>query len=251
MAVPLQELVSYIDQRLNIRDIPDFPGSENGLQVENEGFVRKIGASVDAGLVPFQKARDAGVDFLVVHHGLFWTRPQPILGHNYQKIRQLIDGGIALYGAHLPLDCHAEIGNNALLAKELVVPVTRFAFEYQGVPLAALCETRQSRGQLRERLEMLFSRTISIEAGPEEIQRIAILTGSGASILPELPSLGADTLITGEVKQHHFNMAQELGLNLFVCGHYETETFGVKALAKELSDQFHLPWEFLETGCPL
>ena len=81
-------------------------------------------------------------------------------------------------------------------------------------------------------------------------EKIAILTGSGQSAVDKILDCGADTLITGELKQHHFNLAQELELNLYTCGHYATECFGVDALAKEISQKFDLPYEFVETNCP-
>jgi len=82
-------------------------------------------------------------------------------------------------------------------------------------------------------------------------EKIAILTGSGQSAVDQILVCGADTLVTGELKQHHFNMAQELKLNLYACGHYATERFGVDALGREVSQKFGLPYEFIETNCPL
>jgi putative NIF3 family GTP cyclohydrolase 1 type 2 len=87
--------------------------------------------------------------------------------------------------------------------------------------------------------------------GTDTPSKIAILTGSGQSAVDKILDAGTDTLITGELKQHHFNLAQELRLNLFACGHYATEIFGVNALAQEVSAKFDLPYEFIETQCPL
>ena len=91
----------------------------------------------------------------------------------------------------------------------------------------------------------------AIEYGSSRPGKIAILTGSGQSAVARLRSEGIDTLVTGELRQHHFNQAQELGLNLYPCGHYATETFGVKALAAEAAERFGLDWIFIEQACPL
>jgi len=248
----LEDVVAFCDERTGSPGFPDFPGALNGLQVSNTGRVSCIGATVDAGLVPFQLAIEREVDFLIVHHGLFWTPPHPLTGGNYRKVKALFDGDCALYGCHLPLDAHPEIGNNALLAFHLGLTkeTTFLPLEGRDIGLLTRCDFR--RDELRERLEVLFPGGITaIEFGPEEPDRVAVLTGSGGSALPELASHGTSTLITGELRQHHFNQAQEAGWNLYCCGHYATETFGVSALAEEAATKFGINWEFIETECPL
>ncbi len=115
--VSLQSLVHACDERTRRAAFKDAPGAFNGLQVANEGQVTKIGAAVDAGLVPFERAVEAGVDFLIVHHGLYWDMPKPLVGTAYKRVATLVRGNCALYSNHLPLDAHPELGNNALLAK--------------------------------------------------------------------------------------------------------------------------------------
>lgn len=104
----LSEMVAFCDARTRRAEVPDFPDAHNGLQIENQGQVSKIGAAVDAGQLPFEQAIAAGVDFLICHHGLFWTGLIPLTGVHYKKIKTALDGGLAVYGAHLPLDCHAD-----------------------------------------------------------------------------------------------------------------------------------------------
>ena len=115
----LSEIVAFCDTRTRQAEVKDFPGAHNGLQIENNGKVTKIGAAVDAGQIPFEQALATGVDFLICHHGLYWTAPIPLTGSRYKKVKTALDGNLAVYGAHLPLDCHPEIGNNALLADAL------------------------------------------------------------------------------------------------------------------------------------
>ena len=247
-----EDIVNYCDQRTKISEIKDFPGSYNGLQLENSGEVLKIGAAVDAGLVPFQKAISTGIDFIITHHGLFWTPPIPLINSAYEKVKLCIDHNLAVYGSHLPLDCHPEIGNNAILAQKLQLEPLASFLPYEGVDIGLITKNTQSRKDLSNRLKSLFPKGInSMEFGTDTPSKIAILTGSGQSAVDKILDAGADTLITGELKQHHFNLAQELKLNLYACGHYATETFGVDALAQEVSAKFDLPYEFIETECPL
>lgn len=247
----LQHLVDHCDKRTRRTAFKDYPGSLNGLQVANDGRVTKIGAAVDAGLVPFAQAVECGVDFLVVHHGLFWGGAQPLTGPAYERYAALIRGNCAVYSSHLPLDAHPEIGNNALLARQLGLKPRRMFLEREGEPIGCIAPSKFKRSQLRNRLEELFPRIAAIECGSAAPKQVAFCSGSGNSAVPELVAEGVDTLVTGELREEWFNYAQEHRLNLFCCGHYATETLGVKALAAELARKFRLPWVFIETENPL
>ena len=247
----LQELVDYCDQRTRRAAFKDAPGAFNGLQVANNGRVSKIGAAVDAGVVPFQKAVAAGIDFLVVHHGMYWDMPRPLTGPAYERVASLIKGNCALYSNHLPLDGHPEIGNNALLARQLNLAPMRPFLVRDGEAIGWIADHTESRAALKARLEKLYPRVIAIEYGSERPASIAFCSGGGNSALPELGPERVDTLVTGELREEWFNFAQEQKLNLYLCGHYATEVHAVKALAAELSAKFNLPWEFIATENPL
>ncbi|MGH8017843.1 MAG: Nif3-like dinuclear metal center hexameric protein [Opitutaceae bacterium] len=247
----LDDIVSYCDQRLGTPGFPDYPGALNGLQMANTGTVRKLGAAVDAGLAPFQRAAAAGVDFLIVHHGMFWDPPRPFTGVTLEKLKLLVESNLAVYSAHLPLDAHPDLGNNALLAARLDLPVRRMFFPFEGCDVGLIAGPAGSRSELRNRLEAHFARVTAIEFGSDAPAAIAIVTGGASSAIEALPAAGVDTLITGELKEHCFNLAQEMKLNLYACGHYATEVFGVCALAAELSRKFELPWEFIATDNPI
>ena len=141
----LAELVTYCDRRTRRAAFPDFAGACNGLQVANNGRVTRIGAAVDAGLTPFARAVAAGVDFLIVHHGLFWSPPQPITGPVYQRLSVLMHGNCALYSSHLPLDAHREIGNNALLARQLGLKPGRWFLEHEGEAIGCIARNAMRR----------------------------------------------------------------------------------------------------------
>ncbi len=247
----LQQLTDYCDKRTRRTAFKDFPGSHNGLQVGNDGRVTRIGAAVDAGLVPFETAVERGIDFLIVHHGLFWGGVQPLTGPVYSRYAALIRGNCAVYSSHLPLDAHEEIGNNALLARQLGLKARRPFLFHENEAIGLVATNRLRRSQLCARLEELYPRVISIECGPATPKQVGFCSGSGNSAVPQLIAAGVDTLITGELREEWFNYAQEHKLNLICCGHYATEVHGVKALAAELAKKFHLPWEFIEADNPL
>lgn len=247
----LQQLVDYCDKRVRTAAFKDFPGAQNGLQVANDGRVTKIGAAVDAGRLPFEQAVACGVDFLVVHHGLFWGGVPPLTGPVYERFAALIRGNCAVYSSHLPLDGHAEIGNNVLLARQLGLRPRRQFLEHEGESIGWIAPNKLRRSQVRTRLEEQYARVVAIECGSASPRQIAFCSGSGNSAVARLAAAGVDTLVTGELREEWFNYAQEHRLNLYCCGHYATETLGVKALAAELGRRFRLPWVFLETENPL
>jgi len=246
----LTDLVAYCDRRTARQAFKDFPGSCNGLQFANQGEVTKIGAAVDAGLVPFQQAIAAGVDFLIVHHGMFWDLPHPPKRPLHPRLLALKRGNCALYSSHLPLDAHPQIGNNALLARQLGLTPKRRFLPLEGRAIGCIAPSRLTRAALRRKLKLLYPRMIAIEYGSASPRQIAFCSGSGRSAIPELRAAQVDTLVTGELREEHFNRAQEEKLNLYVCGHYATEVHGVKALAAELAKKFRLPWEFIATENP-
>jgi dinuclear metal center YbgI/SA1388 family protein len=247
----LDDLVAYCDQRTHRAAFKDYPGAVNGLQVANDGRVTKIGAAVDAGLVPFELAVERGIDFLIVHHGLFWGGVQPLTGPVYGRFAALVRGNCAIYSSHLPLDAHEEIGNNALLARQLGLKVRRPFLFHENEPVGWIAPNKLKRSQLQARLEELYPRVVTVDCGAAAPKQIAFCSGSGNSAVPQLLAAGVDTLLTGELREEWFNYAQEHHLNLICCGHYATEMHGVKALAAELAKKFRLQWEFIETGNPL
>lgn len=246
----LHDLVSYCDQRTRRSAFKDAPGAMNGLQLANDGRVTKIGAAVDAGVVPFQKAVAAGIDFLIVHHGMYWDMPRPLTGPAYERVATLMGGNCALYSNHLPLDGHPEIGNNALLARQLGLKRSRPFLMREGEAIGCIAKSKLTRTDIRKKLESLYLRVIAIEYGAKTPREIAFCSCSGYSAVPELLVSGVDTLVTGELREDCFNRAQEEKLNLYLCGHYATEVHGVKALAAELAKKFRLPWEFIATENP-
>jgi len=246
-SVPLARLVKHCDSVLRIHAITDYPGAVNGLQVENRGTVSKIAATVDASPATARKAIAAGADLLVVHHGLFWSPRQPWTGTHYALMRLLIENNLAIYSAHLPLDAHPRLGNNARLCAALGFRALQPFFVREGTPLGWRTATRIRRDELALRLAgAVGGRVEVIPGGPGECRRIGVVTGGAGSEVKRAFAEGVDTFITGEGPHWSFALAEELGVNVLYAGHYATETFGVKALAAALARKFHVPWTFVD-----
>src|SRR3954469_1521351 len=179
--VSLQQLVDHCDKRTRRPAFKDFPGAHNGLQVANDGRVTRIGAAVDAGLVPFEQAAERGVDFLIVHHGLYWGGVQPLVGPAYGRFAALVRGNCAVYSSHLPLDAHEELGNNVVLARQLGLKPRRRFLPHEGEFIGWIAANKRKRSQLCARLEELYPRVVTIDCGSAVPKQVAFCSGSGNS----------------------------------------------------------------------
>jgi dinuclear metal center YbgI/SA1388 family protein len=248
----LDTVVQHLDALLRTREIPDYPGALNGVQVEHVGPVRRCAVAVDVSLRTIDGAVAAGANLLIVHHGLFWGGIQPLRGRAFERVRRLIEHDVAVYASHLPLDLHPTLGNNALLAQALgLTPSGGFA-RFQSVDVGVIGEADIATSVIAAQLDTIARReggalvTVGLEPN-RRTRRWAICTGAGASSesLREAVAAGVDTLIVGEGPHHTGVEAPELGIAVLYAGHYATETFGVRALGAELERAFGLPWSFV------
>ena len=243
----LESVVRYLNAYLDVEGYPDYPGALNGLQVQGTRAVRRVGVAVDASEQTFSAAIGAECDLLIVHHGLFWGGTRPLTGALYRKAKLLLDAGVALYSAHLPLDSHPEVGNAAVLARALGVDVQVPFGDYEGRAVGWTGRLDTPREILTSRLEETVGGPVRLIAGgPERITSVAIVTGGGGSMIAEAVGAGFDALVTGEGAHHTYVEALESGINVYYAGHYATETWGVRALALHLETEHGLEWEFLD-----
>ncbi len=240
------ELAAYLDQYLRVADIPD--ASPNGLQVQGADQVRLIAYAVDASVQSMKAATRTRADMLIVHHGLWWGKHEQIVGNMHRRVSTLIRNNISLYAAHLPLDCHPEVGNNAELARLLGARVERPFATYRGVEVGLIAAL--TRAQKREQFVAAVGKHLDTEPtvltfGPQSVKRVGIVSGAGASAAEEAARAGCDTLLTGETSHSAFHPAREAGINLVFAGHYATETVGLRALQGHLRKRFGVEGTFI------
>jgi dinuclear metal center YbgI/SA1388 family protein len=248
----LNDIVPWLDDLLQTDTTPDYSGAMNGLQLDHAGPVRRVAAAVDSSLRVVEQTVASGANLLIVHHGLFWSGAQPIRGPLYRKLGLLMQHDVAVYSSHLPLDRHADIGNNVLLARALQLTPASTWHAYKGVPIGIVASVDATTRELADRVRA-FALTHEHHAviTPHNAERrsrlVAICTGGGASSesIREAQQLGADTLIVGEGPHHTAVDAEEAGLVVMYAGHYATETLGVQALAAAIAKRCNLPWSFL------
>lgn len=247
----LTTLCERYDERLRTDDFAEIDASANGLQVgPDEREVDRVAFAVDAALETIERAVEAGADVLVVHHGLSWGGFERITGRTHDRIAALVGNDLALYVSHLPLDAHPELGNAAGVADLLGLEAREPFGSLGGETIGLRGRTPSAFGAdgLRDRLSSLDTdgrEVRMLEFGPEEIENVAIVTGSGADWLGEAAETGADALVTGEGKQQVYHEAREAGVTVALGGHYATETFGVRSL-RSLADDWGLETAWID-----
>ena len=234
MSIDLQTVTAFLDGILSVDSIPDASRALNGLQLENGGAVSRVAAAVDGSEKAIHAALETGADLLLLLHGIFWQTMQPITGIAYRKLKAAMDGNLAIYAAHLPLDVHPVYGNNALLAKACGIrPCSNEGLDYHGV---SLLET-----VLGASIQTFWADSPAAPAGD-----VFVCSGGAGDDLVQAAALGCRTYVTGEGSHWNIPMAHELGVNLVFGGHYFTETFGVKALGHLLKDVYGLDYAFID-----
>lgn len=238
----LSTFTNRLDERLSTAEYSDVDASANGLQVgPPEAEIDHVAFAVDAAEATIEAAAEAGADALVVHHGLSWGGIERVTDRQYGRIAALIKHDISLYVSHLPLDGHQELGNAAGIADVLELKSTApfgsmgpVTIGQQGVlsepqSVDDVVDTLSSALEDDEGIQLL-------DFGPEAVEQIAIVTGSGVDWLDEAIEAEADLLITGEGKQQVYHEAREAGITVILAGHYASETFGVRSLQTLVDD---------------
>ena len=232
-----KELAKACDLILEAKKFRDYPGAKNGLQVTHNKLVKKVGWAVDADIESIRKAGKEKVDFLIVHHGLFWGSSALDRKMRAGRIRMAKRLGVAIYSSHLPLDAHPELGNSIGLLKALGLGDSKRKQFGIAMGKAIGWKVEGGRWKLRDlvnRMNRVTGRkSVVLGRGPKVCRKIGIVTG-GFGDLDQVVKARLDTLITGEVDYPTEVKAKELGINLILGGHRETEVFGVVEMTRIL-----------------
>jgi dinuclear metal center YbgI/SA1388 family protein len=245
--VSIDAIVTLLDTTLRTSKISD--RSVNGLQVEGAAEITKIGLAVDASLEAYKLAKDEGCQMLIVHHGIIWEGIKSITGPLYRQIEFLVKNGINLYASHLPLDMHPTLGNNILLAKALGLRNLQPFGAYRGshIGFEGVLPRTATVKSISELVRKKFGGPVSsLSFGPQKIRRVAVISGFGASCLPEAIEKKVDLFVTGESSHENHHAALEGRLNVIYGGHYHTEKSGVQALGGFLNKKFGVETVFLD-----
>lgn len=246
--IKLNEIKEYIDSYLMIAEFED--DSWNGLQFEGKGEVGKIATAVDASVKSIKQAVQEKADMLLVHHGHYWKMANPsIRGWQKDRFDVLFDNSLSLYAAHLPLDRHREIGNNAQLLGMLGAEITGDFHVSNGQAIGWTGKLKEKK-PLKDVVEVindsLGADSHVLDCGNKEIETVAVCSGGGSMKgVFEALSAGVDLYVSGEPVYADV-VAQDAKMNIVFAGHYHTETVGVKALGEHLAEKFGVEHVFLD-----
>ena len=242
------DIVAFCDQTLDVGSYPDY--GPIGVQVTGADEVTKVVCGVSASRELFERAAEAGAQMVLVHHGLFWERDTRVVGPVLrERLRALFEANLSLVTYHLALDAHPELGNNAVLCRELGVERER---PFVDVGWGGALREPSSVDDFSARVERLVGRTpLVFSYGPEQVGRAAICSGGAARHLADAIDEGYDLFMTGEAAEPTKHLAKEAGIHFVAGGHYATETRGVQALAGAIAERFSVEWEFVDLPNPV
>ena len=249
----IPEITAFLDDLLDAQGFDDY--GPNGLQVPGPEEASVVATGVSAHRELFERAAEAGAELVLCHHGILWNaQPRAITAPLKARLEALFSAGMALAAYHLPLDAHPDVGNNALICAKLGLEQGAPIGTVRSRPIGFVAEARGGIefGELRARCAEVFGQDpFAWEFGPETVHRIGVVSGAGASVLPEVAPAGLDAFLTGEPAEHAMADAREAGMHFIAAGHYATETFGVRRLGELLAERFGVEHVFVDVPNPI
>jgi len=246
----LSEFTNKMSEILDIKAFEGADSSDNGLQVGDlDADIRKVAFSVDASLASITEAAKLKADLLFVHHGLLWGRSIRITGRHYDRVKALLDNKLALFACHLPLDANMKYGNNARMAMKLGLrDIGPFGlFHGVSVGVKGTFPSPMTADEITKKLGVRTNPTnFTINGGDKKFRTVAIVSGGGAFDVYQAMDEKLDLLITGESSYTTINDCNEAGMSMLCLGHYETETFGVKAVMEMVGQEMGLETCFVD-----
>lgn len=246
----LHELSDYISSLLETGRFRDY--APNGIQVEGRADIRRIASGVTASQHVLEAATAWGADALIVHHGYFWRNENPaIVGIKRRRIAHLLQHDISLLAYHLPLDAHAEYGNNAQLAEVLGL-LEQGRFGEQDIASHGELARPQTLDAFAQHIGNQLQRPpLVLGEGNRTISRIAWCSGGGQGYFEAAIALGVDAFLTGEISEQSYHLAAETGVAFIAAGHHATERFGIQALGEHLAERFNVEHRFFDQDNPV
>jgi dinuclear metal center YbgI/SA1388 family protein len=246
-------VIAYLDELLDPASFHDY--GPNGLQVPGASEVSLVATGVSAHRELFEAAAEAGAGLVLCHHGILWdSQPRAITPALKGRLQALFRSDMSLAAYHLPLDAHPEVGNNALICRELGLERAGSFGAHKGrdIGWVGRSEAGIPLAELLERCRRVFGQEpFAWDSGPELVRSVGILSGGGASSFGEAIALGLDAFLTGEPAEPAMADARESGVHFIAAGHYATETFGVRRLGELLEREFGVEHRFMEVPNPI
>lgn len=244
-------LTTYLNDYLDPPRFKDY--APNGLQIEGRDTIRTIVTGVSANQALIDRAIALGADAILVHHGFFWDKePRTLTGYRGTRVKTIVRHDLSLYGFHLPLDAHAELGNNVTILQDAGATVEgTFGDDRPAIAWKGRLDAPTSRGEVLARLEATLGQPLAFLCGPELIQTIGVVTGGGARWFDDALDEGLDLFISGEPSEQAQGIALERRGNFAAFGHHATERGGIRRLGEHLAARFGIAVHFVDVPNPV
>lgn len=228
-----------------------------------EKDVRKILLSIDIDERVIKESDDIGTDMIITHHPMLFNGIKSIDADTPKGklLYHLFKRELSVYSCHTSFD-KIKGGNNDRIAELLGLGSIK---NLAGDPVDSPQKMIENRteadigriGRLKEGLtvkQMIERISSALEMSLRQIRvagdmdrivkTIGICTGAGADLMETARESGCNMFITGDVKYHEAQMADELDICLIDAGHYHTEKFFGKAFCdmvqKKLGDKVEI-----------
>lgn len=246
----LNLLVAELANFLQVGKFQDY--CPNGLQVEGRPQVRRIVTGVTASQALIEAAIEADADAILVHHGYFWRgEAAEVTGLKRHRLKRLLTHDLNLLAYHLPLDAHAEVGNNVQLAKVFEWPIDGYLDDKNMLPMAQLPQLT-TLAELGEYISQKLGRRAQLLGDPQkQVQTVAWCTGAAQSYIQQAVNAGVDVFISGEVSEQTWHTVNETGTAYLSAGHHATERYGVQALGEWIAEKYGIEHIYIELDNPI
>lgn len=243
-------LADFCAEYLRLEEVPD-PYCINGLQIPGKSVIKKIALGTTASRNFLQMAEDWHADAVIVHHGLFWEKGVRLLSRELAvRLKIILQSDMSLFGYHLPLDAHPEVGNNVQIARRLGLT---------NIEMVDTCAVgdfpkKVPFSHFEKKCADLFGQDVNFSEAfcSESVLRVGICSGGGADYAQQCKSAGADTFLVGELSEHRYHDFAEMPINFVACGHHATERFGIQSFGKILQEKFpDVQISFFTEPCPV
>ncbi len=244
-------LADWGNAYLQVKLFKDY--SPNGLQVDANTPIRRLVTGVSATQNLIEQAIEHQADAILVHHGYFWKgEPEPLVGIKGTRIRTLLQNNLSLLAYHLPLDAHPEIGNNAVLAKQLGLTIIGGLYPDETHPVGNItsCPAQSITAFIHNVTKVLQRPPLHIGAGNSTITKVGLCTGGAQDMIAQAAKMGCDLYLSGEISERTTHIARELGIDYLACGHHATEMGGIQALGQLIESIHGIPVTFIDDPNP-
>ena len=231
----IQQILDFFEDFAPLSTAMDFDNC--GLLVGDKSTpVTRALVTLDITAEVVEEAKGLGSELIISHHPVIF---QPIKRMDSRSVPYLLaQTGIAAVCMHTNLDLGEEFGVNICLGQAAGLRDVRRAPEGECLFFGTLDEAVSARELAQRVMENLGCSGLRFTEGRGTVRTVAVASGAGGSDIFAAAAVGADALITGEIKHHEINAANAYGIAVIDAGHFKSENVVINPLIARLKAAF-------------